>query len=350
MTEQSTPTKSGQGRTIIRAIFWPVLLIVVVAVGYRVWSNPAPSKITPTIALVTADTTAYWDRVLEGADAAADKFDVTLRVIKPEGDLEAQNTALSGAVSQGVDGIAISPVDAARQTAKLRQVAQNTKLVTVDSDSVFSNRVCFVGMDNYAAGRACGEMVQSFLPEGGRVLIATGPLDKANGKARRRGVIDALLGNPSVPEGVPYAVDGVFRGDDYAIVGTLVDPIDPELAAAQIAEYLGANDVDCIVGLYGYHAVAIADAVEQAGKADEIIVVGFDAVSETLDAIAAGRVDGVIAQDQFSYGFDSVRILSEVVRGADYAVPLERRVEFPPSKVTADTLEQFLRDAQRSGP
>jgi len=351
MSDQSTqPNRNGQGRTIIRAIFWPVLLVVVVAIAYRVWSSPAPSTITPTIAFVTADTTAYWDRVLEGAEAAADKFKVELRVIKPQGDLEAQNRALSNAVVQGVDGIAISPVDAARQTAKLRKVAQDTKLVTVDSDSVFSNRVCFVGMDNYSAGRACAEMVESILPGGGRVLIATGPLDKANGLARRRGVIDELLDKPRVPQGVPYPVEGDYKGDKYSVVATLVDPIDPEMATTRVAEFLAGNEVDCIVGLYGYHATAVADAVDRAGKSGEVRVVGFDAVSETLDAIAAGRVHGVIAQDQFSYGFDSIRILSEVVRGADYAVPLERRVEYPPSTVTGDTLEQFLRDAQRTGP
>ena len=62
-----------------------------------------------------------------------------------------------------------------------------------------------------------------------------------------------------------------------------------------------------------------------------------------------GAVQGVIAQDQFSYGYESIRILAEAIRGAEYALPLNRRVEYPPVVVTNDSLEAFFRDAQRSG-
>ena len=348
-TAQRTTPKSPS-RNLIRAIVWPLLILVVAILGYRAWVN-APPMTTPVIAFITADETPYWDRVIEGAEAASKEYGVDLRVLRPNGDLEAQNTLLTRATRLPVDAIAVSPVNATRQTAKLRQIASSTPLLTMDSDSEYSDRVCFVGMNNYNAGRRCGELVKEAIPEGGRVLIVSGSLDKSNGRQRRMGLIDELMERPLNQGADSPPIDASFESERYEIPPTLVDPIDPEIAKQQVLDRLNAGErYDCIVGLYGYHAPAIVGAIEASGVTDPIMVVGFDAVPETLAAIEAGDVYGVIAQDRFSYGFESVRILAKVSRGADYAVPVERRIEFPPSIVTAGRLEAFRDRALRMVP
>ncbi len=51
----------------------------------------------------------------------------------------------------------------------------------------------YIGMDNYAAGRACGELVKQALPDGGEVMLFIGRLEQDNSKYRRQGVIDVLM-------------------------------------------------------------------------------------------------------------------------------------------------------------
>jgi ribose transport system substrate-binding protein len=55
-------------------------------------------------------------------------------------------------------------------------------------------------MDNYTAGRMCGELVREALPKGGKVMLFIGRLEQDNARLRRQGVIDALLGRPHDPK------------------------------------------------------------------------------------------------------------------------------------------------------
>lgn len=348
MPEQPT-NPSSSSKNAVRVVFWPVLLIVVAFFAYRVMVETPPT-ITPRLTFITADSTPYWDAVLDGARAAADVQGVDLEVVTPDGTLAAQESLLSNFDASGRDGIAISPVDAARQTIRLRRLAEGAAVVTVDSDSELSNRICFVGMNNLDAGRRAARLISDLLPGGGRVLILAGPLDKANGLDRREGLLDELLGREHVPTREPTEPGAVLGSDRFTVGPTLLDDIDAKAAADQLVEYLsGTSDrPDCIVGLYGYHAPAIVEALKQVDNTDAIRVIGFDTVPETLEAMAAGDVHGIIAQDRFSYGYESIRILAEAVRGADYALPMNRRVEYPPVVVTPETLESFLRDEARA--
>ena len=50
----------------------------------------------------------------------------------------------------------------------------------MDADAPDSNRKVFVGVDNYDAGRMCGQLVKEALPEGGEVVIFVGRMEQDN--------------------------------------------------------------------------------------------------------------------------------------------------------------------------
>ncbi|MFP6767955.1 MAG: substrate-binding domain-containing protein, partial [Planctomycetaceae bacterium] len=85
---------------------------------------------------------------------------------------------------------------AENQVELLNLAAAKTRLITHDSDAPKSNRLVYIGMDNYTAGRMCGELVREALPKGGKVMLFIGRLEQDNARLRRQGVIDALLGRP----------------------------------------------------------------------------------------------------------------------------------------------------------
>lgn len=321
-----------------RVFAWPLFIALIAAAaifGYRATSEGPPL----TIAFVTADQTEYWDRVIDGAEAAAEEFGITLRVDQASGQLQDQNARLTALSSAAIDGLAVSPVDASRQANLLRDLGRNARIVTVDSDSPLSGRTCFIGADNYFSGRLCGEIVKEALPEGGNILIVTGPLDKANGRQRREGLIDELLGRERMPERELDPTDTPLTGTNFTIPMTVVDPLDPAAATQIVTEALQSGEkYDAVVGLYGYHAGSIAQAVEAAALENPPKVIGFDALPSTLDLVENGKVHAVIAQDQFNYGFHSVRVLVEDLRGKEFSLPLNQEINFPPLAVTADNL------------
>tara|TARA_Y100001933_G_C18979509_1_gene556111 strand:- start:752 stop:1789 length:1038 start_codon:yes stop_codon:yes gene_type:complete len=342
-----TSSSSGS-KALARAVFWPVFVIAVVAFSFYAANRYGDTK--ARVVFITADTTPYWERVTEGARDAARQYGVDLHVIQPDGTLDAQNASIDVALTDSADAVVISPVDGVRQTGKLRDLARQTKLVTVDSDSELSDRVCFVGMDNYIAGQNAADLVRAALPNGGRVLIAAGPLDKTNGQERRQGLIDSLLERDGRSELNADPIDSELVGDRFVIAGTVVDDLDPATATRLISDRLRADEqIDAVVGLYAYHAIAAAEAARTAAPDRSITIVGFDALPETLDAVENGEVYGVIAQDQYGYGFQSVRIAAESVEGYDNA-PLSGTLALPPLRVNLVSLDRVRENLKLKKP
>ncbi|MEO1511988.1 MAG: substrate-binding domain-containing protein, partial [Planctomycetota bacterium] len=313
---------NNRGSAATRAVVWTLVLIVAAA-GVTAFSVLRGREGPVQAVLVTADDDVYWERLVDGAEAAAALYDVDLTVLENNGSIDRQNELLRQAESGRYSAIAVSPVDANRQATLLRSIGRSSSLVTVDSDCDVSGRICFVGADNYAAGRASGRMIKQALPDGARVLIVMGPIEKANGERRRQGIIDELLDRSDGPGRPTEPIGEVHQNGDFAVVATAIDPIDPDMATANVRAVLEADPrVNCVVGLFAYSAPAALAAVEQMGRLDRVTVVGFDDNEATLAAIAEGKIYGTIAQDQFSYGFASVRLLADAARGVEeYSIP-----------------------------
>jgi ribose transport system substrate-binding protein len=288
--------------------------------------------------MVTASSGPYWDLIIRGAKDAADKYNARLDVITPPSNMQAQTDALRALVGKGYSGVAVSPNDPVRQADVLSDLAGESKLVTFDSDSPISNRICFIGTDNYDAGRTAAQHIRDVVP-GGEVIIAIGSLEKQNGQQRRQGVIDELLDRSFEPQRPMDPVDAPLKGAKYTIVATLVDGIDApkaeQLATQAIKDHPNAK---AFVGLFAYNTPAILKALESSNKLDQIQVVGFDANEETLKGIEQGHVRATMLQDPYYIGMESVRILTEAVRGNRRAVPLFQQYNLSCDPVTKDNV------------
>ena len=110
----------------------------------------------PRLAFVTNGVASFWTIAARGAEDGAAAAGAQVSVHMPAEGLTSQKQILEDLVARGVDGVAVSPIDPANQTETLNMVAARAHLVTHDSDAPDSNRVCYIGMDNYIAGRMAG--------------------------------------------------------------------------------------------------------------------------------------------------------------------------------------------------
>ncbi len=104
----------------------------------------APAK----LAFVTNGVAPFWTIAEKGALKAQEDLNVAVDVVMPSGGIQDQKDKIEDLVTRKVDGIAVSPIDAANQVDLLNKVAERTNLVTHDSDAPASNRLCYIGMDN----------------------------------------------------------------------------------------------------------------------------------------------------------------------------------------------------------
>ena len=172
-----------------------VAILALVAAGLAVYfgfARPvAPRRLK--LALLTWTEDPFWQPLIRGAQECADKSNVELTVIRSKPTVEAQNRHIRELLDSGVDGIAISPNDAAAQLAILNEAASKIPVVTFDSDAPESKRRRFIGIDNYAAGRSAADEVREAMPDGGPILITVGSATMQHGRDRRQGLIDGLL-------------------------------------------------------------------------------------------------------------------------------------------------------------
>jgi ribose transport system substrate-binding protein len=328
-TSQSPDGSSPAGSSGARkGVNWSFIFLMIIAAALVLYFAGAFRR-APRVAMVAGDS-PYWDLVVAGAQEAADQYDVKLTVLRSKPDVTAQSDAINELLRHKFDGIAVSPINPIQQAGLLSKVASDTSLVTFDSDSALSGRVCFVGTDNYAAGRFCGQMVRQACPDGGEVVITISNLDKENGQRRRQGVIDELLERNFEPEFPMDAADATLKGEKFTVVATLIDNGDSNLATQQASEAIKKYpNLKCFAGLNSYSTPAVLKSLDDAKKTGQIKVVAFDVAPETLAGIESGSVEVAIMQDQFGCGFHTVRILAECARGNQSDLPVFRRRTLP---------------------
>ena len=291
----------------------------------------------PRIAFVTNGVAPFWTIAEAGALQAKADFDVEVDIVMPSGGITDQKDKVEDLLTRKVDGIAISPIDAANQTELINKAAERTNVITHDSDAPNSNRLCYIGMDNHEAGMMCAELVKKAIPGGGKIMIFVGRMEQDNAKHRRQGLIDGLVGKREENSDPSK----VIEGNGYTILGTLTDQFDRAKAKANVEDTISRHgDIACMVGLFEYNPPLILEVLEQSGKLGQIKVVAFDENDRTLQGIKDGHVQGTIAQDPYMYGYKSIEYLYKLVK-KDPDLTKDTFINVPAQSIEKDNVDKF---------
>jgi ribose transport system substrate-binding protein len=300
----------------------------------------------PKVAYVTNGVDPFWVIAEKGARDGAEKFGAELTVVMPNGATE-QKQKVEDLLIRGVSGIAISPIDAANQTPFINEAAGKTNLITHDSDAPTSNRMMYIGMNNYEAGRMAGKLIKEAIPDGGKVAIFVGRLEQDNARLRRQGVIDELLdrSNDQTRNDPPGEV---LKGGKYVIVATLTDQFDRAKAKSNAEDMIVAHpDLKCMVGLFAYNPPNCLEALKRNNKLGQIKLVGFDEQDATLQAIKDGHCHGTVVQNPYMYGYESVRVLAALAKSDKSVIPADKFENIPARQIRKDNVDEFWADLKK---
>ncbi len=301
----------------------------------------------PHIAYITNGIAAFWTIAKAGAEAAGRELSVNVSVHMPAEGIADQKRIVEDLLIRGVDGVAISLIDSANQASFINDAASKTALITQDSDAPSTNRLAYIGMDNYQAGRMVGELIKESLPKGGKLAIFVGRLEQDNARKRRQGVIDEVLGRSFDssrydPPGEPLSAGA------FTIAVTLTDQFDRVKAKANCEDaMLRHPDLAGVVGLFGYNVPMCLEALKQAGKVGSIQAFSFDEADETLQGIQDGSVAGTVVQNPYEYGFQSVALLKAILSGNRGAIPESKFINIPARRIDRSNVGPFWADLKK---
>lgn len=280
------------------------------------------------LAFVTNNASEFWTIARKGTEKAAKEIpniEVEFR-IPADGTAAEQQRQVDDLLAKGIQGIAISPVDPKNQTEMLNRAASQTLVVTQDSDAPDSNRTCYIGTDNVAAGRQAGQLLKEALPQGGKIMVFVGVLDAANAQQRLQGLKEAI------------------EGSNITIIDTRTDNTDRVRAKSNAADTIVNNaDIAGMVGLWSYNGPAILAAVREANKVDKIKIVAFDEEDETLSGVKDGAIYATVVQQPFEFGYRSMELMAKVLGGDRSQIPASKQIFVPTLAIKKADVEEFTK-------
>src|SRR6056297_1827895 len=120
--------------------FFFLLSLVAIALGVSGCQDGDPG--VKRFAFISNGVAEFWKIAEAGAKQAGEDFGIEVEVLMP-GSLSDQKQMMEDAITRGMDGVAVSPIDSANQTDMLNEVAAATLLVTHDSDAPDSDRLAY---------------------------------------------------------------------------------------------------------------------------------------------------------------------------------------------------------------
>ena len=255
------------------------------------------------LAFVTNNPSEFWKIASAGIHKYEQESKVQVDIkMPPNGTPEDQNGIMQNLTSQGYDAVSVSVIAPTDQTSVLNKIAEKTKLITFDSDAPKSNRLLYIGTNNYDAGKVLGGEIVKLLPKGGKIAVFVGMFSADNAAQRLKGIED------------------VIAGHDITIIDKREDNTDRAKARSNVEDIINANPtLNLVVGLWNYNGPAIAAAISGLGKKGKVLAAVFDEDDGTLDGIATGLIQVTVVQKPFMFGYLAAKWMHDLAVKGDAA-------------------------------
>lgn len=279
-----------------------VFLLAMVACQPAVVATPKPAVTTApvTLGLLLPETkNPYFVSIHEGAEEVAANLGARLAVNVADGDSERQVTAGRQMLERGVSALVIVPVDSAGVVPLVRLANEvGVPVLTIERRSNAGDVLTHISSDNVAGGNIAGDYLARAISGRGRVVELEGQPGTSTAQERSAGFAQALQAFPEVELLMREPAD--FEREQARAIFARILQDEPEIDAV-----FAHNDA---------MALGAMEAAQAVHRNDEIVFIGFDAISEAIDAIEAGDLRATVAQQPKEMGRLAVELAVDYVR------------------------------------
>ena len=249
----------------------------------------------------------YYDKIEQGitgkvAEYAEKGIDITWDWDAPaQADAVIQSEKIQSAAAKNPDCLCISVQDPNVIDPIIHEVTEaGIPVATFTDNSNGTDYLAFAGIEDfYSHGKQIGEALAEKMGYKGQVAMLVGTLDATPHILRTQGIKDALAQYP-----------------DIEIVAEQADKDSMEEAVNLTEQLLNTYpDLKAITSSDGSAAAGAAIAVRGTDKAGKLIIVGFDAIDETLEGLRDGTIYATQVHDTYQIGQYIVPMMIEIADG-----------------------------------
>jgi ABC-type sugar transport system substrate-binding protein len=278
------------------------IFLVAAAIYGAVWAAPQESK---KLAYIVSDIRIpFWEIMSRGIEKNAEKLGYEVTVYSADNDARKELQAVATVIKERVDGIIVSPTNSSACVTILKLAkAANIPVVISDIGTDGGDYVSYIASDNRAGAYAIGQVLANELIkrgwQNGRVGIIAIPQARSNGKARTAGFMKAMEESQIRGAGIEQQVTFSYQ-ETYDFATSMI-----ERNADLRALWLQGSD----------RYKGALDAIADAGKTGEILLLCFDAEPEFLQMIPKGELVGAAMQQPFLMGEEAVNSMHDHLMG-----------------------------------
>ena len=267
---------------------------------------------------VSTQNNPFFVTLVEGAKAAADQLGVSLSVADAGDDVAKQVSDIEDLVSSNISVLIVNPVDSDGVTGAVQAaIAKGVKVISVDRAVNGVDIDCQIASDNVLGAELATQYIVDTLGEGVKVA-------ELEGTPGASAAIDRSTGFHNIAD------------EKLEVVVSQTANFDRTEGMSVMENMLQAHgDIQAVFAANDEMALGAVEAVSGAGK--DILVVGFDATDDAIDAIKAGRMAATIAQQPALIGSTAVENAMKLINGE--TIPESIPVEV--TLVTAENADSY---------
>ena len=275
-------------------------------------------------------TNPYYWRMGEGAKRAAEELgiDMTFVSAATNDDIEGQIAVVETELVKSPDAIVLVPMNGTALIPKVMEAnSLGIPIITADTrvDEGPGKVETFVGLDEEESFAGMAEWVVNAIGGKGEVAILEGLRGSSTAELRLNGMMRVFDSYP-----------------DVTVVASIAADWDQEKGLKAAEDILQSHpEVDAILGTNDLMAMGAVQAVLGAGRSDEIIVVGDDAIPSALASMRSGNglnatIDGNTDQVGYEAVMAAYRLVTEGAKLDEWIVVPSSILE------PADVTDEYL--------
>ncbi|MFI5381705.1 MAG: substrate-binding domain-containing protein [Tepidisphaerales bacterium] len=264
--------------------------------------GPTPTAGKPVIGVsLLTMTNPFFKDIADAMQAEAAKHGYEVIVTSGELDPARQKDQVKDFLVRKVNAIVLAPCDSKSiGTAIAEANKAGVPVFTADIACLAEGAkiVTHVATDNLEGGRVAGREMVSLLGGKGKIAIIDHPMVES-GMLRTKGFDEEIAKAPGIKVVAKLPGQGA-RDKSFAVAQDILQ---------------GNPDLDAIFAINDPSALGVIAAIEKAGKADKVKVIGFDGQLEARQAVKEGKLHATVMQYPKQIGTMTIVAISKYMAG-----------------------------------
>ena len=246
-------------------------------------------------------------------------------------DTEEMNAVITTAIAQKADGIITQGV--VSETLLERASSKQIPVILVDSDMPKSSRYAYFGKNFHEQAKIFLNDIEKRLGKDTFLKIGIQVAEK-----------DFDIAKDQIQE-----IENVFQNHKggYEIIDVTESNSDKVVAKKEWDISFETHDFNVVINFAGESAAACSEIAEEKGIRDSLLIYGVDDMSDNINLLKQGKLDGIVVTSFYHYGYQSVYLIDQYRQNKK---PLSESVQditlLMVTKDNVDTYEEELKNAQ----